>query len=424
MPLIWSRPSKRRWRYRLVPAIAALLLLGNAATAQEQPVAAIGDQPIEIAGAEGSGTLLVFSSHPLLARMPGVTRLLVVVHGAGRDADHAEAQGVAAIGPAIAQTLVVAPQFLSEADFHRWTLPGDRLRWAGPGWAKGDVAVGPAPVSPFSALDSLVHGLADPSLLPDLKAVTIAGEGEGADLVQLYAAATTHLAALEARGIAFHFVLAAPGHYLYLDEARPVPADAASCPGFDQWPYGLDGAPAYLDELGPARIFTQYRARDVVYLLGKPAGAADAGCAAAAQGPDRPARGRFYLAYLAKLAGAPVHRLAETPTVEATALLASACGVAALLDRPDCPALASPPGVPAFPEPVAPAAEPARPAEASPPSAPEAAPTPPAPVIEALPPPSPPDQVEPGGLVDPLHEADPLSPLLTRAPPPAKPPPR
>ena len=405
MPLIWSQPSKRRWRPSLVSAAAALLLLGSAAVAQDQPVAAIGDQPIEIVGAEGSGTLLVFSSRPLLARMPGVTRLLVMVHGAGRDADHAEAQGVAAVGAAADQMLVVAPQFLSEADFRRWTLPGDRLRWAGLGWAKGDVAIGPAPVSPFSALDSLVHGLADPSLLPNLKAVTIAGQGEGADFVQLYAAATTHLAALEARGIGFRFVLAGPDHYLYLDEARPVPADTTSCAGFNQWPYGLDGAPAYLDELGPARIFTQYRARDVVILLGKPGAGGDGACATLAEGPDRAARGRNYLAYLAKLAAAPVHRLAEMPTIEGNALFGSACGVAALLDRPDCPALAAASAVPAFPEPAA-----APDAPAQPPVAPAA---PPPPVV--------PDQVEPGGLVDPLHEAD---PLLPRAPPPEHPPPR
>ncbi len=138
-----------------------------------------------------------------------------------------------------------------------------------------------------------------------------------------------------------------------------------------------------------------------------------------------PARGRFYLAYLAKLAAAPVHRLAELPTVEGTALLGSACGVAALLDRPDCPALAAAAAVPAFPEPAAPPDAPAASATPAAPTAPPPAPVPPPPVVESLPPPpAAADQVAPGGLLDPLHDADPLGPPLTRAPPPDKPPPR
>src|ERR1700735_3195641 len=95
MRLIWSRRSKRRWRNSLA---AALILLAGAAAAEDIPVAAIGDQPIEVTGAEGSGTLLVFSSRPLLARMPAITRLLVMIHGVRRDGDQALARGLRAIG--------------------------------------------------------------------------------------------------------------------------------------------------------------------------------------------------------------------------------------------------------------------------------------------------------------------------------------
>jgi|GEM_PF-143195 hypothetical protein len=420
MRLTWSKPSRRHWRNSAAASLALLILEGAQAPGEETPVAAIGDQPIEVSGAEGSGTLLAFSSRPLLARMPGITRLLVMIHGAGRDGDQALAGTLAAIGAAADRTLVVAPQFLSEADFRRWTLSGDRLRWPDPGWEAGDAALGPSPLSPFTALDSLLHGLADPALLPGLKAITLAGRAEGADLVQLYAASTTRLSSLEARGIAIRFVLAQPIHYLYLDQARPIATDVAACPGFDQWPYGLDAAPSYLDRLGPARILAQYRARDVVYLLSGSGGPdePDTPCAITAQGPDRLARGRFYLGYLALLAGVPVHRLAEIGA-DGPALLASGCGVAALLDRPDCPALAAAPAPTPFPT-SAPPAEPAAPEPAR--SVPNPAPAMP----EAPPPPSVaqtplPDRVAPGGSADPLQDANPLTPLLTRAPVPPKP---
>jgi hypothetical protein len=435
MRLIWSMPSKRRWRNSLAAGLAALSLM-QAAAAQDQPVAKLGDQTLEIYGAEGSGTLPAFSSRPLLARMPKITRLLVMVHGAARNADQALALGRAVLGAEAEQTLVVAPQFLTTADVKRWVLPANRLRWSGTAWADGLPATGRAPVSPFSALDSILRNLADPGLLPDLKTIAIAGEGKGADLVQLYAAVTTHLEGLEKRGIALRFVLAEPEHYLYLDQARPVPVDAAACPGFNRWPYGLDGAPAYLDEIGPARIFTQYRARDVTYLLGEAGQAEPADCAAAAQGPDSTARGRFYASYLAKLAaGTKLHRLAEIPKPDAAhGLLASACGAAAMLGRSECPALTAAPDLPAFPDPTAkpePAeapkadvakTEPPKAPDAVPPAqapptdgAPAAAPPAPAPAIAPLPPP---DQVAPDGLADPLHEANPLGPLLTKPPPP------
>jgi hypothetical protein len=416
MRLNWSRPSRRCWRSSARAAgLAALILCGDAGAAP-----AIDEQLVAIEGAEGSGTLPVFASHPLLARWLGVTRLVIVIHGAGRAARQAEASALSAIGDAAGRTLVVAPQFLSTEDARRQAEPADRLRWAGASWAAGEPAAGPAPVSPFSVLDSLLRSLADPGLLPDLQAITVAGQEDGAELVQRYAAVSTHLAGLEARGLTFRFVLAAPPHYLYFTAQRPVPA--ADCAAADRWPYGLDGAPAYLDEREPARLLAQYRARDVVYLPGPAEAAGPVSCAVAAQGPDSSARARFYLAYLAKLAGAPVHGLADFRAAGGTAPWGTGgCGGAVLLAQGDCPALAAPAEMPAFPESPPPAGppEPGPPRPAPAPDAPAVAA--PAPAVPPAPPPA-----DPETLADPLASADPLGPLLTRPPPPAPagPPPR
>lgn len=402
MRLIWSQRWRRRWRNSAAAALGALAALFLAPLAAADP-APIGDQPIEIFGPEGSGVLPAFASRPLLARAAGVLRLVIVIADPSQAPDAMLQHIMEALGAAGDETLVVAPQFL-DADAARG-LPADRLRWAGTAWTGGARSAQPAPLSAFAVLDSLLHALADPALRPDLQAITLAGADDGADLVGLYAAVTTRLADLQQRGLALRFVLAEPTHYLYLDQARPVTTDTA-CAEADRWPFGVDAIPDYAGPIGAAPILRRLQTLDIVYLLGGavpvPGGES---CAATVQGPDRTNRGRFYLAYLAALTGAPLHHLAELPeAADAGTLLASPCGIAALLNRPaDCPALASAPAVPSFPVPPPPP---------SPPASPPAAPAePPAPV----------EQVEPGGIADPLHDANPLAPIFTRKPPAPRP---
>ena len=393
------RRSKPRWRNSLLGLLFGLggFGLAEAETPADQPVAKLGDQQISVGAGEGDGTLLVFASRSLLARSAGVKRVLVMIPGRDRAADKIQAIGVAAARKS-PEILVAAPQFLDETDVRRWKLPADRLRWQGDAWAAGAPALGPNPISAFSALDALLGWLADPGVLPDLKTIVIAGTGAGGELVQRYAAVAKGLPAIEARGIALRYVVADAPSYLYFDPTRPVATDPASCPGVDRWPYGLDGAPAYVTGQPRAGIEPRYRARDVRYLLG-PGIDADAGCAAAAEGGTRLERGRLYQGYLAARAKAPVHRLAEIAAPGDA--FASDCGLAALLDQPGCPAL------------DAPAAPPPPPTTTSP--APDASPSPP-PL-----PPAPSTGVVPESA-DPLAPADPIGPLLTRPVVPSPPP--
>jgi hypothetical protein len=392
------RRSKRRWRNSLTGLFFGFAWFAGARADApgDQPVAKIGDQQISVGAGEGDAILPVFASRSLLVRSPGVTRILVMIPGRDRAADQALATGLAAAknAPGI---LVAAPQFLDDIDATRWKLPADRLRWRGDAWDTGAAAVGPNPVSAFSALDALLRWLGAPGMLPDLKLIVIAGEGPGGLLVQRYAATGWGLAALEARGVAVRYVVGDPASYLYFDPTRPVATDLANCPSVDQWPYGLDAAPAYVTGQPREGIEPRYRTRDVRYLLGSGADRAlpplDAGCAASAQGGTRLERGRLYLGYLASRAKAPVHRLAEI--AEPGEIFATACGLAALLDQPGCPALDAPAVIPTAATP--PAATPGAPAPALPAAGP---------VLDSA---------------DPLAGDDPIGPLLTRPTPPPTP---
>jgi hypothetical protein len=164
-------------------------------------------------------------------------------------------------------------------------------------------------------------------------------------VVQRYAAVTHGEAPLTARGIQLRYIIANPSSYLWFGETRPRPIDPAACPSFDRWKYGLHDAPPYVGDT--SHIEDRFINRDVVYLLGEadtnPAHRfLDRSCAAEAQGENRFVRGMLNLLYLEQRHPNLVrHRIFAVPGVghNAEQIFASACGLAALFDRPGCPGL-------------------------------------------------------------------------------------
>ncbi|HUN46430.1 MAG TPA: hypothetical protein VMU85_07920 [Stellaceae bacterium] len=336
--------------------LAALLLLAGQAQAQtseRQPVATVADHRLTVTIPGGAGDLAVYLSQDWDAPRPGVTRALIVVHGALRNAKVAfrdAGRAVAKSGIARAKVLVVAPQFLTPPDIRAHDLPDSVLRWSREGWKGGELAEGPAAISSFAAFDAILDRLADRRLFPDLSRVVIAGHSAGGQVVQRYAVAGHGEAALARVGITLRYVVANPSSYLYFSDDRPLPGGgfapfgaAARCPSFDHWKYGLAGAPAYVGTDGAA-LERQYLARDVVYLLGTADTdpnhpQLDRSCAGMAEGPYRYARGLAYFSYLrARHQAALLHRLVEVAGVahDGQAMFNSACGIAVLFDRPGC----------------------------------------------------------------------------------------
>jgi hypothetical protein len=109
-----------------------------------------------------------------------------------------------------------------------------------------------------------------------------------------------------------------------------------------RWPYGLTATPAYVEP--DEDLEARYISRDVVYLLGEAdtdpnAPSLDRTCAAEAQGPTRYARGMSYLFALEQRHPNLVrHRILSIWGVghDAASMFMSACGLAALFDRPGC----------------------------------------------------------------------------------------
>src|SRR4051812_1328539 len=66
----------------------------------------------------GPARSLVYATHPLDAPNPSATRALIMVHGAGRNADHYFATATAAgfLAGALDNTIIVAPRLIASPD--------------------------------------------------------------------------------------------------------------------------------------------------------------------------------------------------------------------------------------------------------------------------------------------------------------------
>jgi len=334
----------------LITTSVALCLLAGAAWSRHAPgstpVAEVGPQRVVVAS---GARLPLYASADWSAPQPDATRVVLVIHGVDRNASTYFATARAALamaaGDEAPRTLVLVPQFLTEVDAQARGLDDDVLRWHGAAWEGGLPATAPAAISSFSAIDAILARLADASAFPNLRQVVIAGHSGGGQIVQRYAVVGNGAAALEARGIVVRYVVANPSSYLWFSPERPV-AVAGACPRADRWKYGFEGdLPPYVTQ-DAATLERRYVRRDVTYLLGgadtdphHPA--LDVTCAGEAQGPDRHARGLNYVAMLRSRDGDRLrHRVLTVDGVghDERRMFTSACGLAALFDRPGCAA--------------------------------------------------------------------------------------
>ncbi|HKX43954.1 MAG TPA: alpha/beta hydrolase [Burkholderiaceae bacterium] len=333
--------------------LAGLLLCGSlvmalspqhGAAARPKPAPELAPQTLEAApGAQ----LPLYVSRDWSRPLPDIERAVIVVHGHARNASEYFSVGLAAqaaAGDVGRATLIVAPQFIDQLDVDTFGVPANILRYSPEGWEGGDAALGPVPVSSFTALDAVLARLADHSRFPNLKTVVLAGHSGGAQVVQRYAIVGRGAAQLAQAGIALRFVVANPSSYAYFSAERPVPSIAASCPRYDDWKYGMQHLPPYAAGRSPVSLEQDYVAAHVVYLLGTRDNdpehpVLDRSCMGRAQGADRWSRGHAYLAAMRlRDHGAPHHVLHEVAGVghDARGMLTSVCGLAALFDRPGC----------------------------------------------------------------------------------------
>lgn len=254
--------------------------------------------------------------------LPDVTRVLIIVHGRLRNAQTylKSAEDAADHAAQADNTLVIAPQFLNETDIERNHLDDQVLRWNGNDWMAGDASVGPGHISSYGVIDQIIKHLGNRKLFPALKEIVVAGHSGGGQVVQRFALTGHDHPALQTEGVSLRYVVANPSSYAYFSPQRPVKFDPTSCPGFNDWKYGMQNLPDYAGDQSAQQLEQSYVSRDVTYLLGQldtdpnhPA--LDKGCEAETQGAYRLIRGHNYFDYLKQRHPQLTQKLVEVPGV-------------------------------------------------------------------------------------------------------------
>src|SRR6202008_2614516 len=133
----------------------------------------------------GPARLLIYRTHPLETKNEQITRALITIHGAGRNADNYFRSTVAAgfLADALGTTLVISPRFAgNDGTLCKDTLAANELNWRCFGtttWRTGSAAVSDESVTSFALVDEILRKLAKRDVFPALKTIVVAGHSAG-----------------------------------------------------------------------------------------------------------------------------------------------------------------------------------------------------------------------------------------------------
>ena len=311
------------------------LLLGGGLQAQ---VANVGSAKFKIDLSGNTLKIPIYSTHDLYAGNSDLQSAVIVIHGTNRNADdYFENMQIAAnsVADLSANTLIIAPQFLTESDIDHHGLDEQHLYWTSGGWKSGsnsrdeDSYPRPVRIPSYAVLDSLLLHIA--RQFPDLEMITLTGHSAGGQLTQRMAATSPVPEQLCGEfGVGIRFVVANPSSYVYMDDQRRKSGTLSqfevpntTCDDYNEWKYGLEDLYTYPNRVGRDSIRSMFGKRKVIYLLGEEddnptASGLDKSCAANLQGTHRYERGIIFHNHLQYFYGSSItenHQLVTIPNV-------------------------------------------------------------------------------------------------------------
>ena len=283
----------------------------------------------------GPSRTKVYASYPLDKTNPAIVRALVMVHGAGRNADHyfETSTGAAFLAGALENTIIIAPRFAAGND----KVAEHEVLWPerGGNWRSGGALATDSTYGSFDLMDDILRALANRKAFPNLTKIVVAGHSAGGQFATRYA--MTNKVHDKLNGVAVSYVVANPSSYAWPAAERPLPTgnadpagadkealgpngdkvngdftygpfDSTKAPTYNNWPSGLANRTGYAAAVSDDQLRKQLAARPTTYLLGQvdvlPLGGFDSSPNAMAQGPTRRARGEAFFKYVNEKLGA------------------------------------------------------------------------------------------------------------------------
>src|SRR5690242_10841269 len=135
----------------------------------------------------GPSRTKLYASYPLDAANPAIVRALVMVHGAGRNADHYFETSTAAgfLAGALENTIIVAPRFAAGND----KVAENEVLWPerDGNWRSGGALATKPDYGSFDLMDDLLRTLANKRVFPNLTKIVVAGHSAGGQFATRYA---------------------------------------------------------------------------------------------------------------------------------------------------------------------------------------------------------------------------------------------
>jgi pimeloyl-ACP methyl ester carboxylesterase len=261
---------------RVILAFFAVCLFATSAMAAPC-IAAKGSSTEWINVGSGPDRAMVYRTFPLETRNKAISRALIVVHGAPRNADNYFRGATAAefLAGALDDTVIISPRFASNSsEGCHDKLEVNEINWSCEGWRMGGDANSNSTLSSYDVIDRILALLSRRDVFPNLRHVVLAGHSAGGVFVHLYSITNqVH----EKLPFALSYVVSNASSYAYFDTTRlrdmdyatsarapgfvpdppadsasaaegspyPVFDDAKNCTRFNDWPYGLENRTGY-----------------------------------------------------------------------------------------------------------------------------------------------------------------------------------
>lgn len=278
---------------------------------------------------------LIYSTYSLDAPNKAITRALIMVHGADRNADHYFSTATAAgfLAGALGNTIIIAPRFAAGKD----KVEPNEVVWPsrGDSWRSGGMSTSNPALSSFDFADEILRRLANKKNFPNLATIVVTGHSAGGQFANRYEMSNKVHGTLS--GVSVSYVVANPSSYAWPAAVRPLPTgdadpamadkealgdsgetvhtqftygpfDSTKVVGYDRWPAGLEHRAGYTAQMSDDQLRRQLVDRPTTYIWGQvdilPLGGFDSSPSAMAQGPTRRARGEAFFKYVNETLGA------------------------------------------------------------------------------------------------------------------------